>query len=44
MTQGLHCPELEQVGVYVLGAMEQDERAAYEAHLLTCEECRNRWP
>jgi hypothetical protein len=36
----LHCPEIEQVGVYVLGALEPEERAAYEAHLETCEECR----
>jgi hypothetical protein len=43
VTQGLHCPELEQVGVYVLGAMEQDEHEAYEAHLLTCEECRREY-
>ncbi len=36
----LHCPELEQVGGYVLGALASDERAAYEAHLETCAECR----
>jgi anti-sigma-K factor RskA len=42
-TPDLHCPELEQVGVYVLGALEPDEREAYEAHLETCDECREEY-
>ena len=41
--QQLHCPELEQVGGYVLGALEPDERTAYEAHLETCAECRDEY-
>jgi hypothetical protein len=39
----LHCPEIEQVGVYVLGALEPDEREAYAAHLETCDECRKEY-
>jgi putative zinc finger protein len=43
VTQELHCPELDQVGAYVLGALEPDERAAYEAHLGRCDECRDEY-
>ncbi len=35
-----HCPQLENVGVFVLGALEEDERRDYAAHLETCAECR----
>lgn len=35
------CPEARiALGVYVLGAMDPDERALMDAHLDTCEECR----
>jgi putative zinc finger protein len=40
VSQELHCPEVENVGVYVLGALDADEREGFEAHLETCEECR----
>ena len=36
-------PELETVGVYVLGALDDDERREYEAHLETCEECHHEY-
>jgi anti-sigma-K factor RskA len=29
----------ESVGLYVLGALDRDERAAFEAHLATCRAC-----
>lgn len=38
-----HCPQLENVGVYVLGALDNDERRAYEAHLETCPECHREY-
>lgn len=34
---GLHA----LVGAYVLDALEDDERAQFERHLLTCEQCRD---
>jgi anti-sigma factor RsiW len=34
------CPRLETVGVYVLGALDEDERSDYATHLETCAECR----
>ncbi len=36
MTDDLH----ELTGVYVLGALRGEERARFEAHLATCERCR----
>jgi hypothetical protein len=33
------CPQLETVGAYVLGALEDDECRDYASHLDTCEEC-----
>jgi Putative zinc-finger len=38
-----HCPQLENVGVYVLGALADDERREYEAHLETCPECHREY-
>jgi anti-sigma factor ChrR (cupin superfamily) len=36
------CAELrESLGAYVLGALEPDEAAAVEAHLASCERCRD---
>ena len=43
MTQELHCPEVENVGVYVLGALDSEERESFEAHLETCDECRHEY-
>ena len=37
------CPQLENVGVYVLGALDDDERREYEAHLETCSECHREY-
>ena len=34
------CPRTVALGAYVLGALERDERAGLEAHLETCEICR----
>jgi hypothetical protein len=34
------CPRTEALGAYVLGALERGERAGLEAHLETCEICR----
>jgi Putative zinc-finger len=34
------CPRTVALGAYVLGALERDERAVLEAHLETCEVCR----
>jgi hypothetical protein len=38
-----HCPQLENVGVYVLGALDEDDRRAYEDHLETCPECHREY-
>lgn len=38
-----HCPHLENVGVYVLGALDDDERRAYADHLETCPECHREY-
>ena len=35
-------PFVHDDGAYVLGALSDVERAAFEAHLLTCSECRQR--
>lgn len=35
-------PFIEFDGAYVLGALSTDERDAFEAHLLECDECRSR--
>jgi hypothetical protein len=41
MTTTLDCPEARiALGVYVLGAIDADERAAVDAHLDSCQECR----
>jgi hypothetical protein len=37
------CPQLENVGVYVLGALEEDERREYAEHLETCAECQHEY-
>lgn len=34
------CPQSENVGSYVLGALPEDELRAFEAHLVDCERCR----
>ncbi len=34
------CPRTVALGAYVLGALERDERAGLEAHLETCQVCR----
>ena len=36
MTDGLH----RDVGAYVMGALDADEREAFEAHLAGCERCQ----
>jgi anti-sigma factor RsiW len=35
------CPRTVALGAYVLGALEREERAALEAHLETCDVCRD---
>jgi Putative zinc-finger len=35
-------PFIEFDGAYVLGALSADERDAFEAHLLECDDCRTR--
>jgi hypothetical protein len=38
----MECPEARiSLGVYVLGAIEPAERAQVDAHLATCQECRD---
>ena len=38
----MECPEAKiSLGVYVLGAIEPAERAQVDAHLTTCQECRD---
>jgi hypothetical protein len=39
----LHCPEVENVGVYVLDALDADERESFEGHLASCDECRREY-
>jgi putative zinc finger protein len=34
------CPRTTALGAYVLGALEREERAGLEAHLETCDVCR----
>ncbi len=42
MTPSWDCTEARlSLGVYVLGAIDPAERALLDAHLLTCEECRD---
>jgi Putative zinc-finger len=42
MTQTWDCAEARpSLGVYVLGAIEPAERGLVDAHLLTCQECRD---
>ncbi len=42
MTPTWECTEARlSLGVYVLGAIDPAERALVDAHLLTCEECRD---
>lgn len=42
MTQIWDCPEARpSLGVYVLGAIDPAERALVDAHLATCQECRD---
>lgn len=43
MTNGsMECPEARiSLGVYVLGAIDPAERAQVDAHLATCQECRD---
>jgi anti-sigma factor RsiW len=37
----MDCPEARiSLGVYVLGALEPEDRAAIDAHLMTCDGCR----
>jgi anti-sigma factor RsiW len=41
MTQSMDCSEARlSLGVYVLGAIDPDERAQVDAHLAGCAECR----
>lgn len=37
------CPQRQNVGVYVLGALDDDERRAYARHLETCPECHREY-
>ena len=37
------CPQLETVGAYVLGALEEDECLGYASHLDTCAECHREY-
>ncbi len=37
------CPQLETVGAYVLGALEEDESRGYALHLDTCRECHREY-
>ena len=42
MTQVWDCPEARpSLGVYVLGSIDPAERALVDAHLATCQECRD---
>ena len=42
MTQVWDCPEARpSLGVYVLGAIDPVERSLVDAHLATCQECRD---
>jgi hypothetical protein len=42
MTQTWDCPDARlSLGVYVLGAIDPAERALVDAHLLTCQDCRD---
>jgi hypothetical protein len=36
----MSCPQIEALGVYVLGAVVEAERAAVDAHVAGCPECR----
>jgi hypothetical protein len=41
MMQTAECPQRENLGVYILGALELEERRQFEAHLADCESCRD---
>ncbi len=42
MTQAIECPEARvSLGVYVLGAIDPADRALVDAHLTTCNACRD---
>ena len=34
------CPHTSTLGVYLLGALEPEERSTFESHLYGCEQCR----
>jgi anti-sigma-K factor RskA len=40
MSTGDHATHRDEVGAYVLGALSDAERAAFEGHLVDCAECR----
>ena len=40
MTQGDHTTYRDEVGAYLLGALSDAERAAFEQHLAGCADCR----
>jgi hypothetical protein len=42
VTQAIECPEARvSLGVYVLGAIDPADRALVDAHLMTCNACRD---
>src|SRR2546421_3292041 len=34
------CPQTSTLGVYLLGALEPEERSTFESHLYGCDQCR----
>ena len=36
-----HTTYRDEVGAYLLGALSDAERAAFEGHLVDCQDCRN---
>jgi anti-sigma-K factor RskA len=40
MSTGDHATHRDEVGAYLLGALSDAERAAFEGHLIDCPECR----
>jgi anti-sigma-K factor RskA len=41
MSTGDHAGYKDEVGAYLLGALSDAERAAFEGHLVDCQECRH---
>jgi anti-sigma factor RsiW len=37
----MNCPRMSSLGAYVVGALDDAERAQVDAHLATCADCRD---